>query len=557
MVYYPTMPAELIRFGYDVGRNKATISCGNRLFGLIREMFSVEDKAMKAKRRFSGRNFPTRKYAITPMGRFDIGLVGSIISLLKRRGIQFTMEGSQEFRSRIDTKFPFYLGDNYKVEELNLKLRDYQMDGVRNALRYGSGTFVFPTSSGKTLLIATTIANILKHQPNSRIFVVTLTHLVGQFVQDFISYGIDPSIISPWTGETGFEENKIVVAGNVIAASHCVDCTKEIPKLKTAVKRAETALGAPGLDYKTRKKLEEVFDGAAGDLRRCESKLDVNKKVMRYFKKVDVLMVDEVHQMKRGNVITDITDFITTNHTFGYTGTLPEEKMDEWTVIGKMGPVRQVVERAKLVENKSIASVCVQFLKIRYKDSPNYLDPSQMFGVQDQLKDFQQEAEFLYHSETRNNLIAKIAVNFKKNILIIVDRLEHGEMLRDMIDRRSAGSKHVVFISGEMPEEERDRIKAEMEANDNVVCIAIAKVFSTGVNVKNIYGAIFAFVCKAKVSLVQTVGRCVRMKDDKTTAFIFDLHDCLKYSEKHHALREKIYNAEGFDMREKEIKEEA
>ena len=548
------MTSEVIKFDYDVGRNKAIISTTNRLFGLIRESFSIEDKAARAKRRFSGRKIPTRKYVITEMGRFDIGLFGEIVKLLKRKGINFQMDGSEIFREKLDSKFPFYRSDDYEISELNLKLRDYQMDGVRNALKFGSGTFVFPTSSGKTLLIATTIANILKSDPNAKIFVITLTHLVGQFVQDFISYGIDPDIISPWTGETGFVENKIVVAGNVIASSHCVDCKKEIPKLKVAITKAEKMLNsASGADSRTRKKLEEIYDNAVSDLSRCESKLETNIRVMRYFKKVNVLMVDEVHQMKRGNAITDITDFVTTRHTFGYTGTLPESKIDEWTVIGKMGPVRQIVERAKLVENKSIADVCVQFLKINYKEKPDYLKPNEIIGFQDQLRDFQKEAEFLYHSDIRNGLITKIATKFGKNILIIVDRIEHGEMLRDMIKSSVGDSKEVVFISGEMPEEERDEIKRMMEQQDNVVCIAISKVFSTGVNIKNIYAAIFAFVCKAKVSLVQTVGRCVRMKDNKSMAFIFDLHDCLKYSERHHALREKIYNAEGFIMREKEV----
>ena len=548
------MTSEVIKFDYDVGRNKAIISTTNRLFGLIRESFSIEDKAARAKRRFSGRKIPTRKYVITEMGRFDIGLFGEIVKLLKRKGINFQMEGSEIFREKLNSKFPFYRSDDYEISELNLKLRDYQMDGVRNALKFGSGTFVFPTSSGKTLLIATTIANILKSDPNAKIFVITLTHLVGQFVQDFISYGIDSDIISPWTGETGFVENKIVVAGNVIASSHCVDCKKEIPKLKVAITKAEKMLNsASGADSRTRKKLEEIYDNAVSDLSRCESKLETNIRVMRYFKKVNVLMVDEVHQMKRGNAITDITDFVTTRHTFGYTGTLPESKIDEWTVIGKMGPVRQIVERAKLVENKSIADVCVQFLKINYKEKPDYLKPNEIIGFQDQLRDFQKEAEFLYHSDIRNGLITKIATKFGKNILIIVDRIEHGEMLRDMIKSSVGDSKEVVFISGEMPEEERDEIKRMMEQQDNVVCIAISKVFSTGVNIKNIYAAIFAFVCKAKVSLVQTVGRCVRMKDNKSMAFIFDLHDCLKYSERHHALREKIYNAEGFIMREKEV----
>ena len=549
------MIKEILRFGYDIGRNRATISCSNRLFGLIRESFSVSDKAAKAMRRFSGRNIPLRKYAITPSGRFDIGLFGEIINLLKTKGVDFQIEATDEFKDKINTKFGFYLNDDFEIQELTLKLRDYQRDGVRNALKFGSGVFLFPTSSGKTLLIATTIANILKNDPHAKIFVVTLTHLVGQFVQDFISYGVDPDIISPWTGETGFKENKVVVAGSTIVTSHLVDCSAEIPKLKLAVKKAAKALEIGNLDAKTKRKLTDIYDGAAAELSRCENKKEVNKKVLRYFKKVNVLMVDEVHQMKKGNGITEITDYIQTGHTFGYTGTLPENKIDEWTVIGKMGPVRQIVERAVLVDNKSIADVCVQFLKIRYKDSPKYMSQDEIRTPMDQIDDFRREADFLYDNKFRNDLIAKIASNFNKNILIVVDRIEHGQKLRDLITEKVGDRKKVVFISGEMPDEVRDKVKEAMERRDDIVCIAIAKVFSTGVNVKNIYGAIFAFVCKARVSLVQTVGRCVRMKDNKTMAFIFDLHECLKYSEKHHVQREKIYNDEGFKTREKEISE--
>ena len=549
------MIKEVLRFGYDLGRNRATISCSNRLFGLIRESFSVSDKAAKAMRRFSGRNIPLRKYAITPSGRFDIGLFGEIINLLRTKGVDFQIDASDEFKNRVNSKFDFYLNDDFEIQELNLKLRDYQRDGVRNALKFGSGVFLFPTSSGKTLLIATTIANILKNDPNAKIFVVTLTHLVSQFVQDFISYGMDPDIISPWTGETGFKENKVVVAGSTIVTSHLIDCSAEIPKLKLAVKKAEKALESNSVDSKTKRKLTEIYEGAMGELSRCENKKDTNKKVLRYFKKVNVLMVDEVHQMKKGNGITEITDFIQTTHTFGYTGTLPENKIDEWTVIGKMGPVRQIVERAVLVDSKSIADVCVQFLKIKYKDSPKYMSQDEIRTPMDQIEDFRREADFLYDNKFRNDLIVKIASNFNKNILIVVDRIEHGQKLRELIKEKVGDIKKVVFISGEMPEEVRDKVKEAMERRDDIVCIAISKVFSTGVNVKNIYGAIFAFVCKARVSLVQTVGRCVRMKDNKTMAFIFDLHDCLKYSEKHHVQREKIYNDEGFKTREKEVPE--
>ena len=50
-----------------------------------------------------------------------------------------------------------------------------------------------------------------------------------------------------------------------------------------------------------------------------------------------------------------------------------------------------------------------------------------------------------------------------------------------------APNKRVVFIYGEIDKDERERVRVEMESSDNLVCIAITKIFSTGVSIKNIH----------------------------------------------------------------------
>ena len=535
---------EYIRLDYDMGRRKAVIKCGNRLFAMIRDHYSVPNPQAKAMRRFGNVHIPLSKYAITPTGRYDIGLTGDIFKWLVDRKIEYTVETTDKFKEAYNSRFDFDYHKGENIFELKLALRDYQKIGVETVLDKGNGVFVYPTSAGKTLTIATAIANILQRKPDAKILVVTLTHLVSQFYSDFVNdYGMDSSKVSMWTGENKFTETSVVIAGNSILCTQLKNLDKEIIKLRNLMS---------ALAGKTDKKSVTASKEAAEEIERLRLKIPENRMMKKYFDSVYALFIDEVHQCKSGNNITDMFDYIKTKHTFGFTGTLPNDKIDEWTVLGLVGPVRQIVERDKLVKEGRITDVFVQFIDLHYLNRPQYttLDSSTSM-----LDNFRIESEFLYSSNFRNTVITRIAAGTPRNILILVDRIEHGEILKELISK-SAPTKHVTFINGEVEEDDREHIKSLMESNNDVVCIAITKIFSTGVNIKNIHYLMFANAWKTRVSIIQSIGRGVRMMENKSRVVLFDIHDCLKYGEKHYIERRKIYENEHFTCANKEFREQ-
>lgn len=69
----------------------------------------------------------------------------------------------------------------------------------------------------------------------------------------------------------------------------------------------------------------------------------------------------------------------------------------------------------------------------------------------------------------------------------------------------------------------------------------MSKCFSTGISIKNLHYAIFAYMGKNGVKTVQTIGRTVRKHPSKEKAIIFDIADDLEYSYSHLKKRVAIY----------------
>jgi superfamily II DNA or RNA helicase len=94
-----------------------------------------------------------------------------------------------------------------------------------------------------------------------------------------------------------------------------------------------------------------------------------------------------------------------------------------------------------------------------------------------------------------------------------------------------------------------------MEERDDVVVVAISKIFSTGINIKNLHYIIFAGGGKAKIKIVQSIGRGLRLHKDKDKLIIVDIADNLKYGQSHMDKRIKLYEKENINFAIKEIKE--
>ena len=466
-----------ITLDYDSTRKKGIIV--SDYLPNIREHFSVEDKQQVFKRRYAiGYRPQTRLYAITPQGRFEPRLIFSILEFLQNQDIQFNIELTDKFK---DVIFIPELKEN--LTKLNLDLRDYQEESVRLALKNKSGVIILPTSAGKTLVIATLVKSIQDQHDFKALILVPDIQLVAQTYSDFIDYGIPESEITKWTGSTEPDKNaKIVISNAQILLSE--------------------------------------------------------KQDLSLLKDIKLLVIDEVHKLKYGNKINKVVEQIPALFRYGFTGTLPDYKIDQWNIFGKIGRVIYFKESIDLRDQNYISQVHVAALKLTYKNTPQFTTPS----MHNPTAGYEEEITWLQTNPYRNAIIIKLVNKSDKNTLIMVDRIAHGEELLRVLQEST--NKQVHFVHGAVEIEEREMIRKLMEEHDNVACIAISKIFSTGINIKNLHNIIFAAIGKARIKIIQSIGRSLRKHSSKKLATIFDIWDNLRYGNKHMVERLALYDRE-------------
>jgi superfamily II DNA or RNA helicase len=113
--------------------------------------------------------------------------------------------------------------------------------------------------------------------------------------------------------------------------------------------------------------------------------------------------------------------------------------------------------------------------------------------------------------------------------------------------------RHIYFVKGEVDVQERQKIIDMMEKNDNIICIAMSSIFSTGINIKNLPNIMFVGLGKSFIRVVQSIGRGLRLHDSKDKLRIFDIVDNTKYSSSHAEYRQEIYDKEDIQWTERII----
>jgi superfamily II DNA or RNA helicase len=255
-------------------------------------------------------------------------------------------------------------------------------------------------------------------------------------------------------------------------------------------------------------------------------------------KDIKLLVIDEVHKLKYANKINKVVEQIPALFRYGFTGTLPDYKIDQWNIFGKIGRVIYFKESIDLRDQNYISQVHVAALKLTYKNTPQFTTPS----MHNPTAGYEEEITWLQTNPYRNAIIIKLVNKSDKNTLIMVDRIAHGEELLKILQEST--NKQVHFVHGAVEIEEREMIRKLMEEHDNVACIAISKIFSTGINIKNLHNIIFAAIGKARIKIIQSIGRSLRKHSSKKLATIFDIWDNLRYGNKHMVERLALYDRE-------------
>jgi superfamily II DNA or RNA helicase len=170
--------------------------------------------------------------------------------------------------------------------------------------------------------------------------------------------------------------------------------------------------------------------------------------------------------------------------------------------------------------------------------------------------DYQKEIDFIVTNQVRNNYIANLALSLEGNTLILFQFVEkHGKILHAIIEEKIKDNRKVFFISGETEVEIRDSVRHITEKENNAIIVASYGTFSTGVSIRNLHNIIFASPSKSKIRNLQSIGRGLRLGDNKKKAVLYDIVDDLRtdtedlnFAMKHYIERMKIYHQEKFKI---------
>jgi superfamily II DNA or RNA helicase len=510
----------------------------------IRAHFSVPNDGKKI---MNARGLPTLHMQdfispITNTGRFDFGLYFEIIEYLQKEPAGYEIITTELLIKQLLQSYSWKT--KYDITPLSLPLRPYQESSIRRGIHLGYGVMIIGTAGGKTLLMAALIQTIRKYQPPFTTLVILPSNLLTQTYKEFIGFGIPEKEISTWGGDGEFVKCPIILANAETLRSNLTTFKELKPMNKLNWISYNPKTSTKDLTY------EEYIDKFKKNEKHRRSEwIKKRKSLLEELKDVDLTLVDECHSLRRGNVLNDVLNLFPTRHRFGFTGTFPPDILDQWNILGNIGPTIINIDSAALREMKYIAQVKIQCVKINYNNLPKF-----KFDPDEPTKAYNQECEFLYHNEFRNKVISYISSKFDKNTLIIVDKIEHGEILKEILSKQI--DKKVYFIRGSVEMEDREKLRTLMEVDNNIICIAMARIFAVGINIKNLHYVIFAQGGKAKVTLIQSIGRGLRLHEDKECLIIIDIADNTYYGEQHLNERLKYYEGEKIKYEFKELYEQ-
>lgn len=269
----------------------------------------------------------------------------------------------------------------------------------------------------------------------------------------------------------------------------------------------------------------------------------IYKNPVEYFEQFDFVLGDEAHQFKAKSLTTIMTGLRNASYRIGCTGTIDGTQTHKLVLEGLFGPVYQSTTTAKLIENKQLADFRIKCLVLKYPEDICKLSRGW---------DYQAEIDYIVSSKTRNEFIRNLVLSLKGNSLVLFNLVEkHGKQLHKLIEEK-AGNRHVFFVYGGTDVEVREQVRAITEKQNDAIIVASYGTFSTGINIRNLHNVVFASPSKSRVRNLQSIGRGLRIGNNKTEAVLYDIADDFRigkhvnYTLQHLQERVTIYDSEKF-----------
>lgn len=249
----------------------------------------------------------------------------------------------------------------------------------------------------------------------------------------------------------------------------------------------------------------------------------------------DCIICDEVHGAKAHQLKKILSRSTKAKYRLGFTGTLHNNDLDNWNVKSYLGPVLREYSAGFLADEGYISKCTVDVINIEY-------------GTEYE-GDYHTIRDDVFKNEFRLKILKYLAQSLDHNVLFLVDKVEkEGEFLESILTNIG---KEVVFLSGRDDVEVREKWRHECMKRDDICLIATYGIFQAGINIPNLKYIVLAAPFKAKIRILQSIGRALRKHADKENgAQIYDITDQVKFFNKYGLIRVRYYDAEDFKVNE-------
>lgn len=272
-------------------------------------------------------------------------------------------------------------------------------------------------------------------------------------------------------------------------------------------------------------------------------------------KQFEAVIVDECQYLNGETWRKVMRLFVNAHHRYGLSGS-PWEPGDDamaLTVKSSLGPIIAEVSNHELIQKGWSAKPIVRMVPVRSGriETPEFaadeeVNASMIYGPVYE--------EGIVFNTLRNNYIVSLAERFvaeDKPLLIICHRIPQCELIEALL--KTAGVSCRV-INGLTPSDERESDLADFKKGRYPVLVS--NVMGVGVDLPTLRALIFAAGGKSTKASLQRIGRGIRRKlEGKNEVEIYDFIDeGHKYILEHTLQRAKLYESEGFEVKEEEIR---
>ena len=239
-----------------------------------------------------------------------------------------------------------------------------------------------------------------------------------------------------------------------------------------------------------------------------------------------LVMIDECHHVS-SNTMLDTLIGIPGCYRFGFSGTpLKYDVLSDLKLVAHTGSIVYDLDNRYMIQHEYSAMPVIKVCVIESSDKKLW-----------KLEYPQAYTDLIVHNDVRNGNVKKFAENNTGTVLILVERIEHGELLNNCMQ----GS---VFVSGRDSTERRQEVLNHM--NGGGVYIATS-IFDEGIDVPAIDCLILAGAGKNHVKTLQRIGRGLRKKENGNGLVVYDfIDDNNKFLLEQSSRRMKLYASEGF-----------